>query len=129
MYTAMNASRNINTPPTTGSTMGIRGTMASTASTSWPGGGVGVGADMGDSFWASINKNCGDFTYSPGLTELGVKTGLAQHSQHLVHMGVATGLHHQLHLGVLRRQRGEGALVVHLFNIGTRLGHGGRNTG
>ena len=30
--TAMNASKNINTPPTIGSTMGIRGTMASVAS-------------------------------------------------------------------------------------------------
>ena len=43
--TAINASNNINTPPTMGSTMGIKGTTASTASTSWSGV-WGAGADM-----------------------------------------------------------------------------------
>ena len=32
MVTAINASKNINTPPTMGNTMGIKGTMASVAS-------------------------------------------------------------------------------------------------
>lgn len=55
MYTAMNASIKINTPPTTGKTTGISGTMDSTTSTSWLGAGLGVGADMGNSFWASMD--------------------------------------------------------------------------
>ncbi len=128
MYTAMNANRKISTPPTTGNTTGIRGTMASTASTWWSGAGAGVGADMGIPSGHQMGF-AEDFTYTPGLSELGVKTGLPQHRQHLVHMGMATGLDNQLHLGVLRRQRGEGPLVVDLFNIGAGLGHGGGDAG
>jgi len=45
MDTAMNASKKISTPPTTGKIKGISGTTASTASTSWPGA-WDVGADM-----------------------------------------------------------------------------------
>jgi hypothetical protein len=45
MNTAINASKNIKIAPATGKTMGIKGTIFSTASGSWASG-WGVGADM-----------------------------------------------------------------------------------
>jgi hypothetical protein len=45
MKTAMNASKNMSTPPTKGNTMGINGTMASVASGAWVSC-WGVGADI-----------------------------------------------------------------------------------
>jgi hypothetical protein len=52
--TAINASNSIKTPPTKGKTMGIMGTIASTASISWA---VvwGVGADMR---FLKLSKGC-----------------------------------------------------------------------
>lgn len=49
------------------------------------------------------------------LAQLGIKSGLAKDFQHLGNMGVASGLHHQFDLNILRGEYGEGALVVHLF--------------
>jgi hypothetical protein len=53
--TAINASNNIKTPPTKGKTMGIMGTIASTASTSWVAAVWGVGADIR---FLKLNNGC-----------------------------------------------------------------------
>jgi hypothetical protein len=61
------------------------------------------------------------------ITALGLEAGAAQRLQHRLDVLRPAGLDHQFDLHVLRRQHGEGALVVHLVDVGAGLGHGGRD--
>ena len=58
---------------------------------------------------------------------MGVETGGLQRVDHLLHVFTAARLQHQLDRHVLRRQQGEGALVVDLVDVGAGFGDDGRD--
>src|SRR5690606_38476105 len=136
----MEASRSISTPPARGSTIGMSGTMDSTASfstaASWPGS-TGVGLDIGNSsdsqairrpFYRLPRPMTGRKAFraaeADGRSVLfgRLEAGLAQGVEHVAQVRPAARLQDQFDLHVLRRQQGEGALVVHLLDVSARFG-------
>ena len=136
MKTAMNASRNISTPPMTGNTRGISGTIFSTASASVAAAEVACDDMVGfqvvgredDGSLPAGDKSCWLAALAQ-LDQLCVEPYRAQLGEYIGHMGVTAGLNYHLHLHVLGRQRGEGALMVNFIDVGARLRDSGRDSG